>query len=192
LSLSRMSVNVSAIEIGRPTFADEVEALLGAIPLCAGVLEIELTESAIMGNLAESTRQMKKLRALGVRLAIDDFGTGYSSLSYLQTLPIDSLKIDRSFVQAIDGGYDKAIPGHAPLVYAIIALGRTLGLHIVAEGIETEMQLSALTQGAHGLCERDYIQGYLLGRPQPASDAGRLIPAALASLPLLPSLVPSI
>jgi len=169
LHLTRMSVNISAVEIARPAFADEVERMLTSIPLDPSVLEIEITESAIIGNIAESTRQMRKLRALGVRMAIDDFGTGYSSLSYLQTLPIDALKIDRSFVDAIRNAHDKP-----PLVQAIVALGRNMGLQLIAEGIETPAQLSALS-GTDGC---DYLQGYLLGRPAPASEARELLRSA--------------
>jgi diguanylate cyclase (GGDEF)-like protein len=166
LALSRIAVNISAIEIGRSSFADEVRDLLSSIPLDPAVLEIELTESAIIGNLAESSRQMRKLRALGVRLAIDDFGTGYSSLAHLQSLPLDTLKIDRSFVQAIRGPHDKS-----PVVEAIVALGRNMGLRVVAEGVETPLQLSVLS--ANDGC--DFLQGDLLGRPATAAGARDLL-----------------
>jgi diguanylate cyclase (GGDEF)-like protein len=176
LALSRIAVNISAIEISRPTFADEVRDLLSSIPLDPGVLEIELTESAIMGNIAESSRQMRKLRALGVKLAIDDFGTGYSSLSYLHSLPIDTLKIDRSFVQAIRSPQDKS-----PFVEAIVALGRHMGLRIVAEGVETPAQLAALS--GNGGC--DFLQGYLLGRPGPAAGVRDLLRSSPSNLDLV-------
>jgi EAL domain-containing protein (putative c-di-GMP-specific phosphodiesterase class I) len=143
-----------------------VRDLLSSIPLDPGVLEIELTESAIIGNLAESSRQMRKLRALGVRLAIDDFGTGYSSLAHLQSLPLDTLKIDRSFVQAIRSLQDKS-----PVVEAIVALGRNMGLRVVAEGVETPLQLSILS--ANDGC--DFLQGDLLGHPAPAASARDLL-----------------
>jgi len=173
LALSRIAVNVSAIEIGRSTFADEVRDLLSSVPLDPGVLEIELTESAIIGNLAESSRQMRKLRALGVRLAIDDFGTGYSSLAHLQSLPLDTLKIDRSFLQAIRNPLDKS-----PIVEAILVLGRNMGLRIVAEGVETQVQLSVLS--ANDGC--DFLQGDLLGRPEPAAGARDLLRSSTSNV----------
>jgi EAL domain-containing protein (putative c-di-GMP-specific phosphodiesterase class I) len=175
LALQRIAVNISAIEIGRSSFADEVRDLLSSVPLDAAVLEIELTESAIIGNLAESTRQMRKLRALGVQLAIDDFGMGYSSLSYLQSLPIDTLKIDRSFVQAIRNPQDKS-----PIVETIVALGHNMGLRIVAEGIETPAQLSALSGNG---C--DFLQGDLLGHPRPAADVRDLMRSVTSNLDLV-------
>ena len=103
-------------------------------------LELEITESMIMGDIEHTIRVLKSIKALGVRIAVDDFGTGYSSLSYLQRLPIDTLKIDRSFVSGCDrGGKAMAIP------HAIIFLGKALNLHIVAEGVETEAEREILT-----------------------------------------------
>jgi EAL domain-containing protein (putative c-di-GMP-specific phosphodiesterase class I) len=176
LALSRIAVNVSAIEINRSSFADEVRDLLSSLPLDPGVLEIELTESAIIGNLAESSRQMRKLRALGVRLAIDDFGTGYSSLAHLHSLPLDTLKIDRSFVQAIGSPQDKC-----PIVEAIAALGRNMGLRIVAEGVETPVQLSVLS--ANDSC--DFVQGDLLGRPASAAGARDLLRSSTSNVDIV-------
>jgi diguanylate cyclase (GGDEF)-like protein len=160
LQCSKIAINVSALQIARPSFADEVAAVLVEMRIDPRLLELELTESAIMGNLVESKRQMEKLRALGVGIAVDDFGTGYSSLSYLQNLPIDVLKIDRSFVQAITGH-----GGGLPMVQAILALARNLGLTVVAEGVETESQLTALRDSR---C--DFLQGFLFCRPQPAAE----------------------
>ena len=173
LALSRIAVNISAIEIGRPSFADEVRDLLSSIPLDPGVLEIEVTESAIIGNLAESSRQMRKLRALGVQLAIDDFGVGYSSFSYLQSLPIDALKIDRSFVQSIRSRQDKS-----PIIAAIVALGRNMGLRIVAEGVETPAQLAVLSE----IDGCGFLQGYLLGPPGPASRVRDLLRSSTSNV----------
>jgi diguanylate cyclase (GGDEF)-like protein len=176
LALPRIAINISAIEIIRSSFADEVRDLLSALRLDPGVLEIELTESAIIGNLAESSRQMRKLRALGVRVAIDDFGTGYSSLAHLQSLPIDTLKIDRSFVHAIRSPQDKS-----PIVEAIFALGRNMGLRIVAEGVETPVQASVLSKNDG--C--DLLQGDLLGRAGSAAGARDLLRSSTSNAGVL-------
>lgn len=160
LTAAKIAINVSAVQIARSSFADEVTAILTEMRLDPRLLELELTETAIMSNLAESKRQMEKLRAFGVSIALDDFGTGYSSLSYLQNLPINVLKIDRSFIHAITGP-----AGGLPMVQAILALARNLGLTVVAEGVETESQLLALRDSR---C--DFLQGFLFCKPQPAAD----------------------
>lgn len=123
---------------------------------------MEITESAIMGDVAQTIRRLNGIKALGVRVAVDDFGTGYSSLAYLQRLPIDTLKIDRSFVSGCNREESAMTIPHA-----IIFLGKGLNLHLVAEGVETlaEMQLLAT-------CGCDEFQGYLIASP--------LDPAALA------------
>jgi EAL domain-containing protein (putative c-di-GMP-specific phosphodiesterase class I) len=121
-------------------------------------LIVELTESTAADNLGVVVSTLEELRELGVRSAIDDFGTGYCGLRYLGSLPVDALKIDKSFVQGMT-------PSDAAIVAATIAMGHSLGLSIVAEGVETEEQRRFLE--AHG-CDR--IQGYLLGRPMPATD----------------------
>ena len=124
--------------------------------------ELEITESMIMGDVEHTIRVLKSIKALGVRIAVDDFGTGYSSLSYLQRLPIDTLKIDRSFVSGCDrGGKAMAIP------HAIIFLGKALNLHIVAEGVETEAEREILT-----VCGCHEFQGYLFSRPMQAAALG--------------------
>ena len=108
-----------------------------------------------MRDFAESARQMKRLKRLGVRIAIDDFGTGYSSLSYLHRLPINVLKIDRSFMENLNEP-----DGTGPIVEAVVSMAHTLGLHVVAEGVETAEQLDTLV---HRGC--DLIQGYYFSRP---------------------------
>jgi EAL domain-containing protein (putative c-di-GMP-specific phosphodiesterase class I) len=129
------------------------------------LLELELTESVIMRDVEESLRQMERLRALGVSISIDDFGTGYSSLSYLRRLPIDSVKIDQSFLAELEKDTSTL-----PLVRAIVSVAHSLGLTVVAEGVENESQLAALR--AVG-CDR--MQGYLFGPALPATEVECLL-----------------
>jgi diguanylate cyclase (GGDEF)-like protein len=165
LTVSAMAVNVSAIEIIGTSFADEVAAVLAEQQLDPGLLELELTESAIVRNPTESVAQMQKLRALGVRLAIDDFGTGYSSFANLQNLPVHTLKIDRSLLSGPAGA---ARCGQ--LMRTIVDLGHSLGLTVIAEGVETVSHAAIVRESR---C--DVVQGYLFGRPQPASQARCLL-----------------
>jgi len=127
---------------------------------CSGAmpeqLVLEITESVLMDNPEQATAALSELRAIGTQIAVDDFGTGYSSLSHLQRFPVDVLKIDKSFIDALDG----SDPGSSALVIAIIGLARSLHLGVVAEGIEREDQLEQLIRFG---C--DYAQGYLLARP---------------------------
>jgi EAL domain-containing protein (putative c-di-GMP-specific phosphodiesterase class I) len=152
----RIAVNVSAAQFGHD-LATDVEAALRQHPMPAGTLELEITESLIMHNFDRTIEVMRGLAALGVSFAVDDFGTGHSSLAYLKRLPIDRLKIDRSFVQdlAID-------PDDATICASVINLAHSLHLTTVAEGVETQAQLDWLR--ARGC---DELQGFLLGRPQP-------------------------
>ncbi|HZV22898.1 MAG TPA: EAL domain-containing protein [Luteimonas sp.] len=152
----RISVNVSAAQFGHELHRDVAE-VVAEFALPSGALELEITESVIMDNPERAIEMMQRIAALGVCISVDDFGTGYSSLAYLKRLPIDRLKIDRSFVQDI--GHDAE---DAAICASIIGLGHLLDLRIVAEGVETEEQL-------HWLRERgcDELQGFLLGRPQP-------------------------
>ncbi len=168
----RVAVNVSALQFVRPDFFETVEQALNEAGLAPGLLEVELTESLVMRDPGESARQMEKLRALGVRVAVDDFGTGYSSLSYLHRLPIDVLKIDRSFVAEVEG-----LRGTQALVQAIVALARALDLTVVAEGVETTGQLAFLSELG---C--DLAQGYLFAKPMPANEADALF-TGLGDLP---------
>ena len=156
----KVSVNVSAVQFAREDFVVLVRSILAETCLQPDSLELELTESVVMQDLLLSSRKMAELRALGVSIAIDDFGTGYSALSYLQQLPIDYLKIDRTFVHEISGG---ANPRR--LVQAIVTMAHALGINVTAEGVETEQQLATLRQLG---C--DQVQGYLLGRPLPVSE----------------------
>jgi diguanylate cyclase (GGDEF)-like protein/PAS domain S-box-containing protein len=151
----RLSVNVSAAQFAHDLYQD-VAAVVSDFALPEGVLELEITESVIMSNPERAIDAMQQISALGVCISVDDFGTGYSSLAYLKRLPIDRLKIDRSFVQ--DLGHDE---DDAAICASIIGLGHLMQLQIVAEGVETDQQLAWLS--ARGC---DELQGFLLGRPQ--------------------------
>ncbi|MDH4655518.1 MULTISPECIES: bifunctional diguanylate cyclase/phosphodiesterase [unclassified Pseudomonas] len=152
----RVAVNCSALNLSRNELADEVQRVLEESGLRPQRLELEVTENALMCNVNQALYLLERIRSLGVSISIDDFGTGYSSLAYLKRLPLDTLKIDRSFVMDIPGSH-----ADMEIVQAIIGMAHTLHLHVVAEGVETREQLEFL----HGQgC--DYIQGYLLSRPQ--------------------------
>ncbi len=160
-----ISSNISARQFQDPNFFQMVMSLLEEFSLEPGQLELELTESSIMTNLDSGVRTLCALQHAGVRISIDDFGTGFSSLSYLKRLPIDVLKIDRSFVH--DASTD---PDDAALVMAIITLAHNLRLEVVAEGVETEDQLRFLH-----LLRCDSIQGFLLSKPLPADAFERML-----------------
>jgi diguanylate cyclase (GGDEF)-like protein len=152
-----LAVNVSAVQLRNADFADQVAAALDASGLPAERLVVELTESALMDDVDAARRAFSALRDLGVRVAIDDFGTGFSSLATLADLPVDLLKLDRSFVAAMSGSAP-----HAALVGGVVSLADRVGLPLVAEGVETEAQLEALRELG---CA--FAQGYHLGRPGP-------------------------
>ena len=155
-----IAVNVSAVQFRRGDFVETVQAVLGESGMPAEFLQLELTESLMMTESARNLADIQRLKALGVGLALDDFGTGYSSLSYLHRLPLDKLKIDRSFV--LDMIND---PADMAIIRAIINLGRTLGLRVVAEGVEHLEELKALR-----CLGCDEVQGYLFSRPLPAHE----------------------
>jgi diguanylate cyclase (GGDEF)-like protein/PAS domain S-box-containing protein len=161
----RIAVNIPASLFSRSDLVSVVARVLCNHKLDSPFLELELTESAIMQDVAGSINQMSRLRALGVRIAIDDFGTGYSSLSYLQSLPVDNLKIDQSFLQVLD---ETGRTG--PVIQAIVDLAHGLGLTVTAEGVELESQLNSLRQMG---C--DTVQGFWMGRPMPAGMATELL-----------------
>jgi diguanylate cyclase (GGDEF)-like protein len=150
-----IAVNISAMQFAQEDFADSVATILAETGQAAASLVLELTESIVMRDFTDALDQMKRLKRLGVRIAIDDFGTGYSSLSYLHRLPIDVLKIDRSFIKALD-----ELEGTGSIVEAIVSMAHTLSLHVVAEGVETAEQLSTIEK-----CGCDVIQGYFFSRP---------------------------
>jgi diguanylate cyclase (GGDEF)-like protein len=155
-----IAVNLSPVQFGHPMLIEIVAATLDRHSLNANNLTLEITESTAMRDVDASAHILERLDAMGVRIAIDDFGTGYSSLLYLKRLPATELKIDRGFVRTLeDDAEDRAI------VSAIVALGRTLDLQIVAEGVETVSQQRFLTDLG---C--DSLQGFLLGKPMPAAE----------------------
>jgi diguanylate cyclase len=155
-----VAVNVSPLQFRRSEFVDVVERILAETRFDPAKLELELTESTLLGNLETAELSMMRLKAIGVRFALDDFGTGYSSLLYLRRFPFDKLKIDSSFVRAIE----KA-PDAAAIVHAVVSLGRGLGMKVTAEGVENaEQHLFLRAAGVHSM------QGYRFGRPGPADD----------------------
>jgi diguanylate cyclase (GGDEF)-like protein len=160
----RVAVNVSALLLRRRGFVQEVLAALDGAPDGGGV-DLEITESLLMADVDESIRKLRALRETGMRIALDDFGTGYSSLAYLSRLPLDTLKIDRSFVHGMADN-----PDDTSIVSAIITLARTLRLKAVAEGVETEQQEQLLR---HLWC--DEAQGFLFSRPLPAEGVEALL-----------------
>lgn len=153
-----MAVNVSAVEFARPGFVERVRQTLRDTGMDPAALELEITETALMQGLPELVERLGELADLGVVLALDDFGTGYSSLSYLKRLPLDRLKIDRSFVSGLPGDKEDAA-----IVRATLSLAAALGLAVVAEGVEHDAQREFLS--AHG-CQ--YVQGWLVARPMDA------------------------
>ena len=157
----RVAVNLSAHQLRNPALVSHIARALQHHGLQDGELEIEITESVAMSDPEGAIEKLRALRALGVTLAIDDFGTGYSSLAYLKKLPIQVLKLDREFVRDIETDENDAAISAATLA---LALAHSLGLKVVAEGIETEGQDRFLR--AHGC---DLLQGYLFRRPEPAS-----------------------
>jgi diguanylate cyclase (GGDEF)-like protein/PAS domain S-box-containing protein len=160
-----MSVNLSALQLKDPGLVTDVADALAMSELPAAALVLELTESVIVEQPDEVAARFRALKALGVRLAIDDFGVGYSSLAYLRQFPVDILKIDRSFVEVIQG--DEQAPA---IVHGLLELARTLGFETIAEGIETDAQWRSLDREG---CQ--FGQGYLFGKPHGEQVATRLL-----------------
>ncbi len=155
-----VAVNVSPLQFRRTDFVDVVERILAETDFDPTRLELEVTESTLLGAVETAELAMFRLKALGVRLALDDFGTGYSSLLYLRRFPFDKLKIDSSFVRSIERAADAAA-----IVHAVVSLGRGLGMKVTAEGVETaEQQLFLRAAGVHSM------QGYRFGRPGSAAE----------------------
>jgi diguanylate cyclase (GGDEF)-like protein len=161
----RMAVNVSGRQLQQPAFADTVLSVLARSGLPAHMLELEVTEGAAVTEVGGVRDALTRLRAVGVRIAIDDFGTGYSMLARLKDFPLDTLKIDRSFIAEIHDATDDA-----PIVSATIAMARSLGLEVVAEGVEEDAQLGFLREAG---C--DMAQGFLLSRPVEADQVIDLV-----------------
>jgi diguanylate cyclase (GGDEF)-like protein/PAS domain S-box-containing protein len=172
LPLGTMAVNISAMEFRDENFLDGVFAILKETSLDPRCLELELTETVLMKR-AESTESiLKALRAIGVQVAVDDFGTGYSSLSYLRKFPIDALKIDQSFVRQIT-----TAPDETTIVTAVIGMGRSLKLRVVAEGVETQEELAFLQANQ---CEE--AQGYYFSPPVVPQEFAKLLKTSIARI----------
>jgi EAL domain-containing protein (putative c-di-GMP-specific phosphodiesterase class I) len=169
LPMGTMAVNISAMQLREGTFVDSVFAILKETGLDPKFLEVELTESVLMKHAESTASILKALKARGVQVAVDDFGTGYSSLSYLRKFPIDALKIDQSFVSQIT-----TVPDETIIVKAVVSMGRSLKLRVVAEGVETQEQLAFLQ--AH---QCDEAQGYFFSRPVPPQQFAKLLKSGI-------------
>jgi EAL domain-containing protein (putative c-di-GMP-specific phosphodiesterase class I) len=161
----RLAVNLSARQFHQTALAAKIVDVLGRAGLHADQLELEITETIAMSDAALSRQILEELRRAGVRLAVDDFGTGYSSLGYLRRFPLDTLKIDKSFVREI-----MAEPDDATIVRTVIRMAHSLGLEVCAEGVETAEQLAFLRAER---CDR--VQGFFHGRPVAAEDVPALL-----------------
>ncbi|MDO9412176.1 MAG: EAL domain-containing protein [Pseudolabrys sp.] len=169
-----LAVNVSPLQFRRADFAGLVERTLMATEFDPARLELELTESVLLGNIDTAEASMLRIKALGIKLALDDFGTGYSSLAYLRRFPFDKLKIDRSFVMSIEKAADAAA-----IVHAVVSLGRGLGMKVTAEGVETaDQHLFLRAAGVH------FMQGYRFGKPTTAAEITARLEAPKDYLPV--------
>jgi diguanylate cyclase (GGDEF)-like protein len=160
-----IAVNVSATQFGSPNLVPTIISALAESGIAPARLELEITESALIGGQSSAVDVLRSVREIGVRVSMDDFGTGYSSLLSLRSFPFDRIKIDQSFVRGMDND-----PGDAAIVGAIAALGRSLGIPTTAEGVETEEQFQRIT--AHGCTD---VQGYLISRPLPPDQIERFL-----------------
>ena len=167
----RMSVNVSTRSLLDHGLPETIGKLLGQYDVPSRLLQLEITEGRVVSDLGRARRVLEQLRAMGVTIAIDDFGTGFSSLSQLQQLPVDEIKIDRSFVKNMETD-----SGDAVLVRSIVELGRSLGLRVTAEGVESESVLRSL-----GELGCDFVQGFHIGRPVAAQECQRQLELGAAT-----------
>ncbi len=168
----KIAVNLSPLQFQQAELAERVLAILTEVGLSPRRLELEITESVIINDMARALSILRRLKSLGISIAMDDFGTGYSSLATLQAFPFDKIKIDRAFVGHVEGS-----PQAAVIVRAVLGLGRSLGMGVVAEGVETADQMEFLTNEA---C--DEVQGYLVGKPQPIERFSRYVHGTGASV----------
>jgi predicted signal transduction protein with EAL and GGDEF domain len=168
----KLAVNVSANQLARPNFAAGLRRVVREVGIDPRLIELEVTESVIVESSGGAREAIDEIDALGIGIVIDDFGTGYSGLTYLKRLPIDTVKIDQSFIRDLTVDRDDAA-----IVTAIVAMARSLGVDVVAEGVETEDQATELRRLG---CYR--AQGYLLGRPMSARDASELARSASEGL----------
>src|SRR5690606_28775255 len=172
-----IAVNLSSRQLAVADLAERILHILGEAGLPGALLSLEITESSLVTNIASVSDSLTRLRKAGVRICIDDFGTGYSSLSYLNTLPIDGLKIDRSFVSRLGSSSDRS-----QLVKTVITLASRLGITTVAEGVETTAQLRHLQR-----LGPSSVQGFFFSRPIQAHAATALLTTAGAFRPQPPS-----
>ncbi|HUL57551.1 MAG TPA: EAL domain-containing protein, partial [Usitatibacter sp.] len=163
-----ISINVSATQLSRSVFVERLRRLVNEFGIDPRLIELEVTERVIIEGAGDAREALDEIAELGVGIAIDDFGTGYSGLAYLKRLPIDTVKIDQSFVRDLT-----VDPDDKAIVTAIVAMAGSLDVEVVAEGIETEEQLEELKRLG---CQRG--QGYLLARPMPAAQVVRLLTRA--------------
>jgi len=170
----RMAVNLSSRQLVQPDLVETVAAILQETEMDPNLLDLELTEGALMQDFEDATNCMWRLKSLGVRLSVDDFGTGYSSLNRLARFPLDTLKIDQSFLRGVPGETDME-----GIVSAIISMADSLGLEVIAEGVEQESQIDFLLN--HG-CSR--CQGFLFSRPRPAAQTRVVLEAGESVLPV--------
>jgi EAL domain-containing protein (putative c-di-GMP-specific phosphodiesterase class I) len=160
-----VAVNLSALQFRQGDLLERIHDTLVCTNICAHQLELEITESTIMDDIDAASSTMRELHCSGVRISIDDFGTGYSSLSHLKRFPINTVKIDRSFIRDITTDSDDAA-----IVSAIIAMAHNMGLRVIAEGVETREQLEHLKT-----LDCDEVQGFLFSPPIPHEDAGEFV-----------------
>ena len=161
----QLAVNISPRQFRQADFVEQLREVLTRTGIDPTRLKLELTESLVLDNVADSIEKMHAIKTMGVSFSMDDFGTGYSSLSYLKQLPLDQLKIDQSFVRDI--GTDA---NDTAIVRTIITMGRSLGLNVIAEGVESEEQRAFLhLNGCHA------FQGYLFSRPVPLNEVEQLL-----------------
>ena len=165
-----ISLNVSAIQYKQTDFVDKVLNILDKYKVSPNEIELEITESILIDDFKEITEKLSILRNIGIRISLDDFGTGYSSLSYLKRLPINTLKIDKSFIDTLITDENTRI-----ITESIIYMVKKLGFETIAEGVETQEQYDYLSA-----IDCDNIQGYYLGKPMPPEDIEKLIEKALA------------
>lgn len=171
-----IAVNVSSIELGQTDFLQALEQARSEHSRAENGIELEITESVLMDDLQGNIDKLRSVRERGLRVAIDDFGTGYSSLGYLSRLPIDALKVDRSFVTRMTED-----PQDMTIVMMIISLAHALDLKVIAEGPETVQQAQLLR-----LLKCDQIQGYVVAKPQPAHQISEMLGKTLSFAPAPP------
>ncbi|NNJ94460.1 MAG: EAL domain-containing protein, partial [Halobacteria archaeon] len=160
-----VSINISPVQFRQPDLVEQINDAVGMAKIDPAMIELEITENAIMENVEAAMDTMNTLSGFGYPISIDDFGIGYSSLEHLKRYPFRILKIDRCFVQEIDLG-----DSELAIARAIVEMAHSMDLRVVAEGVETESQLAALRD-----INCDMIQGFLLGKPLPARDAIKLV-----------------